>query len=364
MDSDSRYPGCNSRAVEILKAVEAVYANAALKDMRHVVIPGDVFHRRGIVLVPLLNALCEIFHRYADSGIKTILLPGNHDYVDKHAKYEADHLHALYGMAGGNVIVVSEPQIFRLFEGGGKLTCGFIPYTPSRELWIKRAQSLAAMAGKIAGDPAPFVLFAHQSFNGAATGPHEFIMPEGISLLDIPEEVTRVISGHYHLFQNLNEKLTYVGGIVQHNFGERMYTPGHLEIDLKRPNIAAVHLENEKSPRFAIYEGNDETAVIDTLVSASDSGDYTQIRWTGKSSAVREIREAMKGDFLSSVVEVPSEPESAPRLILGGLETTPEIIEKYMNYVLSRTPMPSSLPSALLKEGIRIFEATHRGGSI
>lgn len=359
-DSDPRFPGCNSRAVEILRALERVYLAAVAGGDKYVIIPGDIFHRRGVLLVPLVNALCKIFDRFKNEfDVLTIVLPGNHDYVDRHARYESEHLHALYGMSG-TVAVVSEPQVFKIREASGTGIAGFIPYTPNRELWIKRSQSLAALMGASEISARP-VIFAHQSFDGARTGPHEYIMKEGLGTLDVPEEV-RVYSGHYHMHQSIGEWVEYVGGLVQQNLGEREYRPGHMKIDLV--NDARSFIENLDSPRFRLYEGASPVELAKERAEAMRFGDYLTVRWTGKASDLADVQQELREDKNASVVSMACEELEAPRMALKGSESPEQVAEAYVKYVAGLRGFSVEKQLALWSKGNEILATLHRNASV
>ena len=341
-DTDSRYPGCNSRAVVILDALERVYEKAISLSETHVVIPGDVFHRRGILLVPLLNALHKLFERYFDLGIQTIVLPGNHDYVDKNAQHAASHLHALYSLKN-SCVVISEPKVMVFPDNLGL----FIPYTPSRLDWLAKAKDLVIKAGKLHHDR-PLTIFAHQSFSGARTGPHEYIMEEGIDPYEVPPEAN-VISGHYHMNQTLGS-VTYVGSLVQHDFGERAYAPGYLYLSGETLEF----IENTVSPRFVIYEGNDVEKIKETIVKP----DYLQIQWSGSKEDSKELKEALKDQSNIAVLGPVSMEKS--RLELSGSESKIELLTKYVGL-----GVPDGLAlDEVLAEGINILETEFRGGRV
>ena len=363
-DSDARFPGCNSRAVAILEALERAYNAAVEGGHKYVICPGDIFHRRGVVLVPLLNALCKIVNRYkADHDIVTIFLPGNHDYVDRHAKYEAEHLHALYSMAG-SVVVASEPQLFRVREKGHIGTIGLIPYTPSREVWKKRAASLAALAEGTVNGPGGrsphLLLFAHQTFDGARVGPHEYIMKEGLGTLDVPEGV-EVMTGHFHLHQKMGDHVTYVGGLVQQNLGERDYVPGWVEVIL--PSFEWRHVEDSKSPQFRLYEGADPEAAMAARTEAAVRGDYLTVRFTGKSTELIDLgNDTVEGEHVH-LLDATENSASEVRLSVTGTEVPVVVAEKYVEHMGTLGKVPWGAKK-VLDVGRKILETAHRNASV
>ena len=354
---DREYAGCNSRMLEILNAAKRAYQYAYEKGIKTVVIPGDIFHRRGIVPVPVFNAVAKIMEWARDTlDIRTIVIPGNHDFVDRHARFADQALHSLYSLAGA--MVINEPSLVGLTP---ELTLAFIPYTADRQAWLDAAKLLA----KSPVAKGQTVLFAHQSFDGAKVGPHEYVMREGINPGQIPEGFDAIISGHYHLHQKIEgapAPAWYVGGLVQHNFGERDYTPGWMVIEDDFEGIpgAITHHEDVQSPRFVMVETNSEDAVKEALAQAS-SDDYVNVRWFGDRAFANEFA----ASYPDAMWQQMGPEHHHSRLEVSVADPVNEMLKKYITHVRGDSPSVGEISEAeLLEAGLRFFEEGRRNRSV
>jgi DNA repair exonuclease SbcCD nuclease subunit len=148
-------------------------------------------------------------------------------------------------------------------------------------------------------------------------------MPNGIDVDDICPEYDLIFSGHYHRHQTLVGKknfMTYVGAPLQHDFGERTYTPGfiHLYLDGKWK-----HIENDFSPRFDIIETSE---VNDLLLISTFGNDYVSVRWKGDTSLLKDIK-------LSDNVVIDSTPQSSVVEARTDIKTTDSVEEQLKKYV-------------------------------
>lgn len=360
-DSDSRYPACNSRAVAGLEALRALYDRAVDEGHSAVVLAGDIFHRRGMVPVGVMNGVAKLVSDASDRGVTTYAIPGNHDYVDRDAKWAEEHLHSLFWLSG-RIVIVSEPQVIRIKEASGSFVAGMTPYRSSREVWVEDAKSLVRAASAIRGTE-PLILFGHQSLNGATVGPHEYVMREGISTSDIPKEFRIAAFGHYHQRQVLphpnGTNVLYVGGLLQHNYGERTYIPGHLEVS---GDAGIRYVDNLKSSRFDIYEGSDPTAAAEFLAKCAEAGWYGQVRWTGSVADGAALADKVPGH----VVALPPK-NTTLRMPLTGSETPEELVSSFVGHALAtNTRYENSVAFAeeVAEEGRDILATVHRSGSV
>lgn len=330
-DTTARFPGCNSRAIAILNAIEHAFKYALANSHQIIIIPGDIFHRRGNIPVPLFNALAKVLELGTAQGLSIYAMPGNHDYVDRYAKFADIALHAIYSLSGATI--VNNSLLVNVTENGHKYSLSFIPYMTSRTEWLNEAERLSNNPDGLGSRTR--LLFAHQSFDGAVTGPHEYIMREGVNPNEpVLDRFDRVISGHYHKHQSLG-RVVYVGGLLQHNFGEAGYTPGFLEVS----GDQFQQVENIVSPRFQIVIINN----MDELSGVISGKDNVILRIDTENERV-----AVEAMNHAAVKLIPTD-VSTSRISFTGMETPEEIVSAYV-----RLKKPDASPE-FIKEGLRFL---------
>lgn len=340
-DASSEYPGCGSRMLRILEAFQRAVQYGVDHGYKLIVMPGDIFHRRGVISVAVFNAVSKVFEK-AGEKIRLVVIPGNHDLADKVGSFP--EYHSLFSLRG--ITVFDKPTIWS--------GLGFVPYTAS-------AQAFREAGAKILHHPKAFdLVVAHQSFEGAVTGPHEYVMREGLKPDDF--EGLQIVSGHYHKHQILGTagNIVYVGGLIQHNFGERDYTPGWLVYDTEKRTWK--HVEDTESPRFVLVRAESpEDAMV--KLEGLRAQDYVQIVWTGKShSAYQDFQREVEGSGIRFREEMPGETTS--RIVLTGSETLPDMLEKYVVFRETEDGLPDISRAELLEMGRRFMEEGVRSRSV
>lgn len=309
LERSHEFPDCNSRALSVLHALLETVTYALNNNHSTILLPGDIFHKRGIIDVSLFNALSRVLTEAHNKGVRIIGLPGNHDVADRYATHAERGHHSLFALP---IPVASDVTAF-IVEDDYYVV--MMPYMPSREQWKERLSTIKFPANRPSLIP---VVVAHQTFTGAVVGPHEYVMREGLEIEDIPSMFALAFSGHYHRHQVLQGKLVYVGSLVQQNFGERTYTPGFIEVNPKQANpLNWVHVENINSPRFRVIETNDKDVLNETREAVNK--DHVQIRWTGEKSEVVGMAD----------VRVMTIATELPRLAFAGTESAEEMVDQY-----------------------------------
>lgn len=307
------WKGCNSRFHYIGYAFQSAFQYALKHDCEAIVVPGDIFHERGLLKVPVYNAVYEIFDQISNqSKIKLIIMPGNHDMVDVRAMHGSEGLHSLFAMNAMTIVADRASHIplddFDLY---------MVPFSPDPKEVVSSAKTIfRAQSNPIK----PAVLFLHHSISGAETGPSNWKMPHELTPDDLQLGFDLVISGHYHKHQILPNGIVYAGALLQHDFGERYYTPGWLHV---LPDGTWTHIENTISPRFMEIETNSSEALSDL----ANSTDYWNIIWTGESSE----KAKWTGLDDASISFKRSDPESAVlRSQISGKDSVPDMLSKYV----------------------------------
>jgi DNA repair exonuclease SbcCD nuclease subunit len=217
----------------VFQALDVLEADAR-ENPGYTVICGDVFDQGMTAHMPTWNRLCAKLRFWPD---KVFVLVGNHD------QYKAPH-NILEGMMGGSCVVVSVP----MWTPIGRM----LPYTEPHEF----RSLLDAMEGDATAPP---VIWCHHGFKGAYVNSNRRDK-DGVEHAAIPPGHV-VISGHYHMPQNL-ASLIYCGSpyeITFHEEGQKKgwlrwenihenRIPDRIAYDLDAPRHFTVHWEPASGP--------------------------------------------------------------------------------------------------------------------
>jgi DNA repair exonuclease SbcCD nuclease subunit len=304
--TNPEFSGCNSRFHEIAAAFRWAVDKALEVGAEALIVPGDIYHERGVIPIPVLNAAQKLF-KNAASKIPLYLMVGNHDVVSSVATGAEQELHSLF-VSKDICNVIAFPATMEL----DSFHLSFIPFTPSREATIAQSQELFKKAKK---SKKPTISFFHHSFDGALTGPHEWSMPFALKPDDIPDFDLNT-SGHVHMAQNVG-KIRYMGTLIQQDMGERTYPVGLTIID---SNAKYTHVENKISPRFVISEAT-STKDIDKL----KKDDYNYVQWDGDP----EEGAALRGNDNLMIEILPQAMTAVKRTTITTVDSVEDMITKY-----------------------------------
>ena len=225
--------GLNSRLNWCVRVINRVRREVGKRGIEHVVFGGDLFHVRGVVRVPVIQAIGSAFFRLARVAQVTIAA-GNHDQADKEGRHVASSV-----LSRKNITVV---DTWKVIEGLPDTAVFAYDWNPDRfreNLRIARERGVRH-------------LVVHAGIHGAQTGTRDFIPREEIK----PEEFDpfrRVFSGHYHKHQDLTPVVTYIGAALQQYRSESNYRTGFIVYDYETNTYEHVRI---RTPRFVRWEGN------------------------------------------------------------------------------------------------------------
>jgi DNA repair exonuclease SbcCD nuclease subunit len=285
-ESNPTFPGCNSRFHEIAKTLVNALQYAKDNDCEAFFILGDVFHERGTIQVPVFKGVHDILFKGWRFPIYAI--PGNHDMVDLRAMHGTKGLNSLFAFDGGEPDY-ERKSIIRIFDKESVVRTSFaffnmLPFSVDEKKLINMTYSLSNK-----GKSTPNIFLMHHSFMGAITGPHEWAMPNHIDIDDFNQDVEMYWSGHYHRHQRIkgkttNNELWYVGAPLQHDFGEKNYTPGFIHL---LPDLTWKQVENVNSPRFNIIE---TSSLADLNMLCARPQDYISVKWKGDAGMIEKYK--------------------------------------------------------------------------
>ena len=300
------YKGGNTRLHNILSYVEDVYKYAIANDCEGVAMLGDIFHERGVVHVPVYNALFALLSEYGPI-MPTFIYPGNHDMVDSRALWGELGYNSLYCLSR-SVSIIHTPVSVET----DNFEMAMIPFNINAAMTANAAHKLSPVSKKSS------MLLLHHSVTGAVSGPANWQMPHEIAVEDLPNTYNNIFSGHLHKHQTVKVKLTYVGAPLHHDLGERDYTPGFVHV---MPDGTWKHVENTTSPRYAFIEAQTEKDLV-----GLKEDNFNVIVWTGDTATGEKLKE--NPDLLVDV-----QPEDRVLMKRTTISTTDSMLDMMRKFV-------------------------------
>jgi DNA repair exonuclease SbcCD nuclease subunit len=322
----------NDRLEDCLQTLNWIFETAESNNIKNIVCIGDLFHTRQKVDVLTYQKTFELFDKYKKSNIWLLL--GNHDMWYEH-NWDISSVIPL-GILN-YVTVVKEPCTIEI-EG---FPVSFLPYTksPLESLNLLKERDL---------------LFAHIAVHGALmntrvqTHSEEIIEHDG-DMVKIDENVfnnwNRVFLGHYHAYQEITNKIRYIGSPLQLNYGESfdkkyiaIYDTGTEKTEL---------IENTFSPKHFIIKPEDinkfkfgKRAFIRVQVQDANSPDNIEIQ-KSISDICENVSEVKIEPIKKKLVEDKKIIEDAKTILVDDEKMAEKYIEQIGNTNLDHTQLLS-----------------------
>jgi len=243
--------GTHDRTDELFTQVECICEIAAANEVDVLLVAGDIFERmQRERLHQVTQRLAKILTPFVQSGLRIILLPGNHDFRD-----HFQMMRAMIELETGKPERVRVAEGYDEFEWDGVQFC-LLPYPDSTQLerygidflrqegLEQRNKSLSDVLGELLRnvtaklDPAkPSVLAAHLLIKGVMTpSQKELSYNEDICLgrESLPTNVSYIALGHIHQSQKIEHSVPcwYSGSIDRMDSGEREDNKSVLLVDI------------------------------------------------------------------------------------------------------------------------------------
>lgn len=222
-----------------------------------VILLGDTLHTHQIVHIDAMNCAQDLITELA-KFVPVYVIIGNHDLIN-HQQFLTNR-HGFNALKKwNNVIIVDEVVSVEM----KKKRILFVPYVPPGS-FLKALNTIGQDKWKEAN-----IIFAHQEFKGCLMGAYPSENGDEWS-----KENPKVISGHIHDAQTLDNGIIYVGTPLQHGFGDTTdKTIGYFEfnkklhyerIDLKLPRKYTLRI---KLP----YAPSDEKSLLEKIDVSNDN---------------------------------------------------------------------------------------------
>jgi len=252
----------NSRLADSAAVLDEILAYAKVKDIKHVVFCGDLFHRRASVPTDVRYVVIDRLHKFVDEDIHLHMLPGNHDMGDRQG-----HVHSLIGLGElSDYIHVYD----RLAESQEVEDANFV-FVPYKES-LSEAKNALEAAGKLAEMSAkPSILFAHLGMQGAKVGSDYVLVHDSdVRVEDVPNrKFAACFFGHFHEHQQLFANGWYVGATHQHNWGDAYGSRGYLHVTMKGNKVDFQQLQT-MAPEFVVTRDGKTSRGVLSMMKAND----------------------------------------------------------------------------------------------
>lgn len=241
------------RGNDFFENFHRVYQYALDNDIRYVIHGGDLFYRSRIPL-RLVNYVYAILLEYAEQGIDTYIVPGNH---------ERSRLPQSLLIHHKRIHVFDAPKTFHIdFEGMSLSLSGF-PFI--RENIRGQFLGLLDQAGWFKSQADKKVLCVHQAIQGAQVGPHNYTFNHGMDVIPmrlLPADATAVLCGHIHrrqvLYSGTGVPVIHAGSIERTSFAECNEPKGFYDLTFfkDKPVPATQLVKLPARPMYEMLVGN------------------------------------------------------------------------------------------------------------
>lgn len=318
--------GINTRLVHCYDQFVHMIKYAKSHQIRCIVFCGDLLHSKKNVTKDVYNVLHKAFTLANDEGIQLVLIPGNHDYVDKEGtNHSLMHLDIFPNVSvlefGNNVVDIK--------AGKGARWVGIrgVPYTECKEVLIEEMNFDQGETWEMHDFR---ILLSHSGMQGAKVGT-DFVMTRewDLSAKDVAKDLYDIcLFGHFHEHQRVFHNGWIVGAPMQFNWSDTGGTRGFMHIKLEKGvDPVVVHVPTaEHIPRFHML--NDQSDL-----SGVKAHDFVKYKL---SEAISEdVHDRIKGYLCAVIGAVPAyvdlipppKTEEAALLLESGLTTTTVVDE-------------------------------------
>jgi len=193
------------------------------KNIKDIVILGDVYHYRDEIAVNTIHIVNQILKEWENFNI--VILVGNHDSFYKD-RTDINSLSILNGWK--NIRIISNIENHNLY---GK-KCTFLPW-----------------GADISNIETSDIIFGHLEIESFKMNLHK-LCDHGLKTKDLLDKGTLIMTGHFHLRdeRKYNDKtIVYVGNPFEMDFGDIESSKGYYILDI--PNLKYDFHENALSPK-------------------------------------------------------------------------------------------------------------------
>ena len=235
LEFSERLPGgITTRMSIILSVLKQIYTYAQKNNIKYVLFTGDLFHKRHHIEIPVFNVIYNFFNSSNVYGVRTIMIPGNHDFSTK-----AEDVHSIESFRHIKGIDVLGNEILEL-AGFDVVGTAMTNNTDALEKIV--------LSAKLKN---PAILLIHALVTGSCASSGFKFFRGILSVSEINRKYIITLAGDNHLHQ-IKDNFVLVGSPLQHNFGDMGVTKGFLDVDISEKGIKNIILVKTKCPEFFI----------------------------------------------------------------------------------------------------------------
>ncbi len=272
-------------------------------------IHGGDFFFRARVPPKIVDMSYEMLYKFAQSGIPTLIVPGNH---------ERSRLPPSIWLGHPNILVFDRPKTYRIETKNGSVAVAGFPFVRG-DLHEQFGPVLDETGWE--DEPADVKLLCmHQAIQGAQVGANNYTFRTAndvVQMAQIPPEFDALLAGHIHRAQILKRPrddddmpVIYPGSTERTSFAERYEPKGFYEIDIvKNPDGGRRSVEarfHELPVRPMVDVAIDDIVSPDELNSflreeAAEIDANAVVRITCENELANTIHDRLTASFLRSV---------------------------------------------------------------
>lgn len=291
----------SSRLFNILKGLCDIRDYCLKNNVVHVLLAGDLFHKRGQIEVTVYNAVYQILDSYYAVGIEVHIIAGNHDQTDS-STIPVSAIYPFRELAH----TIEKPEYFKIEQGDEEVEVVALPFSKDKDFIISSMKELREQCE----EPESAIMMCHLGITGGTVGSGMYSMKDEYSLHDLMADHWKaVVAGHYHQPQFLQYNTIYTGTPVQNSFSDELKFKegynGFFVIDTsKRYDIRFVPII---APRFITVSSVEELEQYDEDYIKSN---YFRIKSTASDAEdIKDALEDMLGEEDSQEVRLELEKE-------------------------------------------------------
>jgi DNA repair exonuclease SbcCD nuclease subunit len=335
----------------IIHALTDIKDICVSRNIRTLLIAGDLFHIRSRVPTVVMNSVYDTIKNISEYFDDIIMIPGNHDDNDN-SDLPKHSLHTFKDIP--NVYVSDKLNGCLLLSDGTAIACA--RYSKNTEMVKEYIRKQAEMSMNNPG--MDMILMAHVGVNGGLIGKGNYPMAEAFDVEDLyPEAFSSVVLGHFHKRQFLGgyNHVFYCGAPIQHSYSDEGEDKGFYIIDTEirhgRPEFVPLDY-----PMFVTLSSDD--ALNEYLVNHNYmKGNY--LRFQIKESELDELKTILaKMPGLQYKIELEKEYKEESRIDIKVGMSPEEVIKKYAE---EYAPDQDLNVESTSKLGLDILETVKRG---